>query len=432
MNPARLLAVRSLVSIRKSARYANLELDAQIKKANLSERDTALFTALVYGVIEREITLDFYISSFCNRKGRSLSPFLRATLQCALYQLCYMDNVPARAVLYESAEIAKLSEQTAGAKLVTAVLHAFLRAKENDTDLFLSLSGTEKKSVHYSIPQWMIRLWKDGYGEEQTDEICQSFQTPADTCLHVNALKCDADTLCRQFREAGLNADIHPADEHLILLSGSHGDVRRLPGYDEGLFFAQDYSSARAAKALNAVPGTRVADICAAPGGKSFSLALSMQNLGVIYSSDLHASRVRLIDNGAKRLGINIIQTCTRDARESPKELIGTLDRVLCDVPCSGLGILAKKPDLRHKTEEEIRSLPKIQREILSGGALLLARGGRLVYSTCTLNPQENEHVVNDFLNDNSDFTLVEPPTTLFPKVGEWDGFFFAVLEKTR
>ena len=432
MNPARLLAVRSLVSIQKSARYVNLELDSQIKKAQLSERDTALFTALVYGVIEREITLNHYISQFCNRKGRALSPFLRATMQCGLYQLCYMNSIPVHAVLYESAEIAKVSEQTAGAKLVTAVLHAFLRAKENGADLFSSLKGTELKSVIYSIPEWMIRLWETGYGIQRAEEICQSFQEPAATCLHTNTLKVNTETLCRQLNDAGVDATVHPEHKHLLLLNGSHGDVRRLPGYEDGLFFAQDYSSAMASAAPDVKPGELVADICAAPGGKSFALAIAMQNKGVIYSSDLHANRVRLIDEGAKRLGIDIIQTSARDARQSPEELLGKMDCVLCDVPCSGLGILAKKPDLRHKKPEEISGLPKIQGEILTEGARLLKTSGRLVYSTCTLNPQENEQVVERFLAENPTFKPLGEPTTLFPKRGECDGFFIATMEKQR
>ncbi len=432
MNPARLAAVRSLVSIRKSQRYANLELDSFLKKSNLSERDSALFTTLVYGVIEREITLDHYISKFCNRRAHALSPFLRATLQCGLYQLEYFTNTPVRAVLFESAEIAKSTEKQAGANLVSAVLHAFLRAKEAGEDLLCGLSEITQRSVRYAIPEWMISLWDNAYGKEKCDAVCQSFSVPSKTCLHTNTLKTTSVSLLTELEAQGIAASLHPDNHDLILLNDAHGDLRRLESYGSGHFFAQDYSSACAVQALAPRPGETVAHVCRAPGGKAFAAALKMQNQGIIYASDLHENRTKLIEKGAERLGLHCLNVSARDARKSPDVLIGKMDRVLCDVPCSGLGVIGKKADLRHKTAEEIKNLPTIQLDILREAAKLLKPGGRLVYSTCTLNPEENEGVVDTFLKNTPCFSLVGSPRTLFPCDGVQDGFFFVALEKMQ
>lgn len=431
MNSARLLAVRSLVAITKNSRYANLELDAAIRKADLNDRDRALFTGLVYGVLEREITLDHFVGLFCKRRGRALSPFLRATLHTAFYQLHYMDHIPVRAVLFESAEIAKLSEKQSGANLVSAVLHSYLRAKADGVDLFSDLSGAERRSVESGIPQWMIELWDLSYGQTRSDEICRGFASAKPTCLHVNTLRTSPSTIIDALSSEQIQARVHPLDDALLLIDGTHGDLRKIKGFEEGHFFAQDYSSAAAVRALSPKPGERVADVCAAPGGKTFAAAIEMQNQGELFAFDLHEKRVSLIQKGAERLGLDCIHTAAHDARSPNEELIGAMDRVLCDVPCSGLGILGKKPDLRHKTTDEISRLPEVQREILSASARLVRNGGRLVYSTCTLNPAENEQVVTDFLAENANFSLLEEPRTLFPCDGDNDGFFYAVMEKT-
>lgn len=432
MNPARLLAVRSLVSIQKSARYANLELDATLKKNPLNDADRALFTTLVYGVIEREITLNYLIGQFCSRKGHALSPFLRATLQTAFYQLFYLSNIPARAVLFDSAEIAKISEKQSGANLVSAVLRTYLRASEAGRDPFANLEGIEKKSVLYAIPKWMLELWETSYGTAACDEICQSFQSPAPTCLRVNTLKTTRNALMSTLASEGICAEEHPEHDELLLLKGSHGDLRNLESFTDGLFFAQDYSSACAADALGAQPTETVADVCAAPGGKSFALAMHMKNQGILYAGDLHPNRCRLIEGGAMRLGIDILRVRAQDARKPDRSQFEKMDRVLCDVPCSGLGVLSKKPDLRHKSRDELKSLPTVQFEILCESSKLVKTGGKLVYSTCTLNPEENENVVYAFLSKHDDFSLVGEPKTLFPKANLCDGFFFATLEKNR
>lgn len=430
MNPARLAAVRSLVSIRKSRRYANLELDAVLKKSNFSQQDAALFTTLVYGTLEHEITLDYFISRFCNRKPKDISPFLRATLETALFQLFYLNSIPARAVLFDSAEIAKSVEKQGAANLTSAVLHAFLRFLESGEDLFENLSDTDLLSKRYSVPEWIISLWVRSYGFEKAEKICQNFQIQPKPTLHVNLLKTTREQLKKSLLEVGVSVTEHPDSELLLILEESHGDLRNLPGFYEGLFFVQDFSSTRTVDALAPLPGEQIADVCAAPGGKAFSAAIRMKNVGKIFASDLHENRTKLIDAGAERLGIEILKTAAADARIPCKELIEKMDRVLCDVPCSGLGVLAKKPDIRHKTFEEIETLPKVQSEILNAASSLVKNGGTLVYSTCTLNPFENEDVVTTFLNDNREFSLAKEPVTLFPAEDGGDGFFYAVMEK--
>lgn len=431
MNPARLAAARALVSIRRANSYANLALDGVLKKTPLSERDRALFTSLVYGVIEREITLEHYLGLFCHRKRGALSPFLRATLHLALYELCFL-STPERAVLYEYCELAKSAEHKSGAGLVSAVLHAFLRARQANVDLYRTLPPIERRGVIHSLPCWMLSLWDRAYSEEVSEAIAGSFSRPRGVTIHVNTLKTTRDALLARFHERGLHATALDWHEALILLDAGQGDVRAMPGFESGEFFVQDAACVRAVCALDCQPGDAVADVCAAPGGKSFAAAIAMKSEGSILACDLHENRLHLIESAARRLGLSIIQTEASDARLPRAERYGTFDRVLCDVPCSGLGVIAKKPDLRRKRAEEIATLPSIQLDILLASAGLVKRGGRLMYSTCTLNPAENEEVVRAFLAQQTDFSLCGEMTTLFPQDGPHDGFFYAIMEKDR
>lgn len=430
MNPARFAAYQSLIAIEKNRRYSNIELDTKLKTASLSDPDRRLYTALVYGTLERMITLDYLITRFSNRKIDKIDRELNCVLRLSLYQIYFMDKIPQHAILNEAAELAKIRHQKRGADFVTGVLRAALRGGMSIAELTESLEDIKKQSIRTSIRDWMLRLWIDAYGSERAQAIALAFQAPSTPTIFVNLQKCSVDKLVRLFAENEIG--VRKVHETLPLLqfSAPPGDVQDLPGYREGLFFVQDRSCAEAVSALRPQARERIADLCAAPGGKSFAAAVLSQDQAEIFASDLHENKLSLIRATSDRLGFSSIRVFCRDARKITPEESMTFDKVICDVPCSGMGILSKKPDLRHKDPADLVRLPQIQFEILSGGASLVKRGGALLYSTCTLNPRENEDVISRFLTENHEFMMENEPVTLFPEAGASDGFFYGVIKR--
>ncbi|MGN1418223.1 MAG: 16S rRNA (cytosine(967)-C(5))-methyltransferase RsmB, partial [Acutalibacteraceae bacterium] len=290
----------------------------------------------------------------------------------------------------------------------------------------------------YSCPDWLIHKWTHEYGKENTEELLKASVTKAETIIRVNTLRTDEATLKNILTEQGVACESGTVENSLkISLSGK--ELSRLPAFCDGLFHVQDTASQLCAVALGAKSGETVFDLCAAPGGKSFTIAQNMNNSGKVLSFDLYQHRAELIAKGAKRLGIDIITAQTGDASEY-NEQIGLADKVLCDVPCSGLGIIRRKPEIKYKTQESLGELPDIQLKILKNGAQYVKKGGRLVYSTCTLSKAENEEVCLAFLKDNSDFYPVKPLekisdenfVTLMPHTNNSDGFFVAAFERKK
>lgn len=277
------------------------------------------------------------------------------------------------------------------------------------------------------MPKALITLWRQGYGEETTRAILEGCQSPAPLFIRVNSQKTTAEALITQLAEQSIPAEKTPV-ENALRLEGA-GDVTRLAAFREGLFHVQDLSSQRCAAALAVRPGHRVLDVCSAPGGKTFTLAERMEDTGSLLAMDLYPHRLKLVEDGAARLGLRCIQTKANDAQIYDKSL-GVFDRILCDVVCSGYGVIRRKPEIRYKDPAEGVALPQTQLAILTTSARYLAPGGRLVYSTCTLNPAENEGVVNAFLREHRELALCGEPVTCLPEQTGGDGFFYAVLEK--
>ena len=321
--------------------------------------------------------------------------------------------------------VALASRRTAG--FVNAVLRAVIRGGKA-----LPLPPEEPfaawLAVRYSVaPALAERLLSD-LGREKAVAFLGALETPPPLTLRVNTLRTTREELLAALQTAGLDARPAPASRSGILLPGGAA-VRELPGFDAGLFFVQDEASQLAVEALDARPGMRVLDVCACPGSKSFGLAMEMENTGSLLACDLHRSKLSLVERGAQRLGIGILSVLERDARTALPGWEAGADRVLCDVPCSGFGVLGKKPELRGKDPAESAGLPEIQLAILSRSATLVRPGGRLVYSTCTVLPAENGQNVARFLAGRSDFRLCAE-RTLFPDTDGTDGFYFAALER--
>ncbi|MBE6552185.1 MAG: 16S rRNA (cytosine(967)-C(5))-methyltransferase RsmB [Ruminococcaceae bacterium] len=428
----RSIVLDALVKCDKSKSYSNIELDSYLKRYSLTSSDRSLFTVLFYGVIERKVSLDHVISLF-NKTGRPLSLTVQNALRIAFYQLMFTDKIPSYAVVNEACNSVRSGGKGA-VSFVNAVLRAFLRAY-NDTSFEKVAEKNEitAPTVKYSCSSDVYNILKKGYGEKKAIEILEAQNRRSYISVTVNTVKISADELCKRFLEAGYSCGI-PLDGINSIVFNENAVPYELPGYDEGLFFVQDTSSLRAVSALAPAPGEFVIDTCACPGGKSFAAAVMMNNQGRILSLDIHASKLSLIEKGAVHIGTDIIESEVCDGRTPLEEYFGKADAVICDAPCSGFGVISKKPEIRYKTAEEIKTLPDIQYEILSKSCGYVKKGGRLLYSTCTLNPDENDKISERFLETHKDFVRAEGKEkgiTVFPKsTSSCDGFYFDIFYK--
>ncbi len=411
----RRLAFDSLKKCSKDGKYSNLEVLSSLSRTELDTRDKALYTALVYGVIEKSITLDYLLSKYSRLPLEKLDANTLTALRLGLYQIVYMDRIPDFSACDESVKLVPHSSKS--------YVNAVLRAAVKNKDGIEKVLDSAPLSVKYAVPDDIIGIWRRGYGEDVTLEILEGFMQKPPMTLRINTLKTSVKEFLRH-----VDGKEHPELSDVVYASGN---AEALYGFDDGLFFVQGSNSRRAVAALSLKAGETVVDTCACPGGKSFSAAIDMKNQGKIYSFDLHANKLSLVSKGAQRLGIDIIEADVCNATAPRAELEGRADAVICDVPCSGLGIIAKKPDIKYKSLSDIERLPKIQLDILSASSLYLKNGGRLMYSTCTLNPDENEKVTDAFLLSHPEFKRADGfPKTYFPSQTSDDGFFCDLLLK--
>lgn len=427
----RRLAADSLVKWEKLGKYAGLEAASTLGRDVLKGADRGLYSALVYGAVERAVTLDHIIDEYSSTPAIKLEPIVRAVLRLGLYQLLYMDKIPDHAAVSESVEL--VPRRAAG--LVNGVLRAFIRKGKSYALPKREESLDGHLSVKYSVPEELCRFFVDSYGVEDAEGILSCSFGGDRICLRVNTLKCTVEEAMARLSDKGAFAQVSEIVPQVLVTSGSEF----LSGIEEGLWFVQDEASAAAVQVLAPETGADVIDLCAAPGGKSFGCAIAMENKGTVRSFDIHENKLSLIRDGAERLGIDIISAYVGDGKSPKKELWGTGDFVICDAPCSGFGVLSKKPDIRYKSPSEIAGLPDIQYDILCGAAKCVRVGGVLMYSTCTLNPLENEGVFERFREEHPEF---EPEpfellgmgsggyATLMPHKTGTDGFFISKFRR--
>lgn len=427
-------AVTALARWERDGKYINLELDSALERSGLHGADRALAAAIMYGVAERKLTLDREIVRLTGRELFAIDSETLAALRAGLYQLVYMDKIPPFAAVNET--VSASPSRSRG--LVNASLRRFMR--EGAKIMLPDRSDDEIRylSVLHSVPEWIVESWMRDYGED-AEEIAASANSVPPVTLRVNTLKTDAEALAAHLAADGVDAKISRTVPDMIEIA-SGKKVTELYGYEEGLWFVQDPASRLASLALDAKPGMTVVDVCSAPGGKSFSAALDMNDEGTVFSRDLHDNKVRLIKKGALRLGITSISAKASDSSKTDPELVGAADRVLCDVPCSGLGVIAKKPDIRYKTEADVLRLPEVQYAILTASCPLVKAGGVLVYSTCTLRDAENGRMRDRFLAEHSEFEPWLPENfpieakdgqiTLMPHKHGTDGFYIAGFKR--
>lgn len=432
---AALLSINSCI---KNDRYVNLELSSVIKKYKFEGLDRSFFTALFYGTVERCLTLDYLLEACSSIPLKKLDPLVLCLMRLGLYQIFFMDRVPDSAAVNESVELAKRYCPKSSVGYVNAVLRAASRSKDALFSKMKQEKGLYGVSVRSGIPLPVLEVFKASYGEETARRMASHFSEEAPfMTLRVNTLKTTREKLLAALGNIASPTALSPDG---IKLSGSF-PAEELYGFEEGLFFVQDEASQLASSLIlpEEVPeGGLVIDVCACPGGKTFSAAIRLKDKARMLAMDLHENKLSLIRSGAQRLGLSSIETEARDARLPDETLLGKAHAVICDVPCSGLGVIAKKPDIRYKPLSEAARLPDIQSAILAASANYVKPGGVLIYSTCTLNRAENEEVVEGFLKSRSDFCLscdipVASHTgliTLFPYEYGTDGFFMAKLKR--
>lgn len=434
---ARETALNALIACRKQAAWSNGILKEYIKRDQLDRREAALASRLCYGVLQNRGELDFYLQQLLTGKIKNLHPAIRDILHLGLYQIYHMDKIPASAAVNESVQLAK--KYCPKIRSASGLVNAVLR---NGVRTYGTLNAPEKLSDRYSHPQELIDLLASYVGYERLESMLQANNAIPDLVVQVNTLRISADTLIERLNEEGVTAHPHPWMCDCLKLSGV-GDIEQSKCFQEGLFYVQDAAAKLSVICAQIPENAKVLDACAAPGGKSFAAAMQMKNTGSIYSCDVHPHKMELISGGAKRLGFDKIQVHLQDATKLNAEWLEQMDVVIADVPCSGYGIIRKKPDIRYKSPEQMAALPALQQKILEQQASYVKPGGVLLYSTCTLVHQENEGVVQAFLDAHPEFyteSLHLPDVfpvnssgmlALIPGEYDTDGFFICRMRRS-
>ncbi len=424
MATARKIALKALCDVRVGGAYSNITLNKYFSENDLSVPDKSLATAIFYGVLDRTITLDYVLSQHIKTPLKKVHPEALESLRIALYQIMFMDKIPDSAAVNEAVKLIKNSKQRHLSGFVNGVLRSILREGIN----LPSGKDVKSLSIKYSCPEWIIKSFVDDYGTDDTVNLLEcSLQAPPVT-LRVNTLKTNSNDLIDALLGENINTTNAKIENALEVIGGI--DVTKSHTFKDGLFHVQDVASQTVVSILLPKSNERVLDLCAAPGGKTFTMAQYMENKGEIIACDLYEKRVELIKKGARRLGITNIKTIQNDATVK-NDKIGKFDVVLCDVLCSGLGVIRRKPEIKYKDISEYEDITLLQTQILENAAEYLQPNGRILYSTCTLRKCENEGVIERFLDKHPQYEL-KYQHTFMPHIDGCDGFYCALLQKSR
>ncbi|WP_019639073.1 16S rRNA (cytosine(967)-C(5))-methyltransferase RsmB [Paenibacillus fonticola] len=443
---ARDTALHVLTEVEQEGAYSNLLLNTALQKAGLTGPEAGLATELVYGTISRKNTIDYYLDQFVAKGVAKLQPWVRNLLRLGFYQIYYLDRIPPHAAVNEAVNIAKRRGHQGISGMVNGVLRNVLRRKEQ-LQLPADLPPVSRISLEQSHPEWLVSRWIEQYGVETAEAICRANNESPPVSVRVNSLQISRDELMKRMEQQGL--EVVPSRisaDGIIVTSG--GNMALTDWYRDGLLSIQDESSMLVAEAVDPKPGMSVLDCCAAPGGKTCHIAEKMGGNGEVAANDIHAHKAKLIKEQAIRLKLDNVQTLSGDALELPQRFAPeTFDRILLDAPCSGLGVIRRKPDLKWaKTPEDIAEITSIQQRLLDAASTLLKPGGVLIYSTCTIEPSENEGMVKQFLERHPEYELAPAQFAgqelnkagdkeayglqLLPQHYHSDGFYIARLMK--
>lgn len=433
---ARTTALGALIACRKQNAWSDGILKEYVKRDRLDRRDAALASRLCYGVLQNRQLLDYYLSSLVKGKLKDLQPVVLDILRLGLYQILFMDKIPASAAVNEAVEQGKKYANRRASGLINGVLRNAIRSKDQ-------LVQPKDLATRYSHPRELVELLSQQMTEQELETTLASNNEAPETVLQVNLLKKTTEELKQALIEAGGEVQPHPWLKDCLLVSGV-GSLERLEAFQQGQFYVQDAASRLAVHCAGLQPGMQVMDCCAAPGGKSFAAAMELHNEGSITSCDIHPHKIQLISSGAERLGFSCIHAMEHSAKDYEPIWDGAMDAVIVDAPCSGLGIIRKKPDIRYKDLAQTEVLPQLQLEILENQCRYVKPGGVLLYSTCTILRRENQDVVQAFLENHPDFSLEALPLpeaiandgsgmlTLLPGMYGTDGFFISKMRRHR
>lgn len=444
MDNTRFIALKALLKVEKEKAYSNIVLDKVLNEETVSKRDSAFVCNLVYGVLERKIQLDYIISLYSKIPIHKISDDILNILRIGIYQLLFMDKVPHSAAVNESVNLSRKCKKKSACGFINVVLRNVSRNKDSVLEPKEIKDSLEYLKIKYSCPIEIIKLWEKSYGLDCTKNLLESSIEKPKLIIRVNTLKNSSDQLIDMLKNEDIKASYVDKWENCLILNGV-GSIALTNAFKEGRFHIQDLASQILCEFLFPKEGDVVIDLCSAPGGKAFTLAEIMNNNGKILAFDLYDHKIKLINDGAERLGIDIIESKIRDALTKENDL-EKADKVLCDVPCSGLGIIKRKPEIKYKKLDDFRGLPDLQYDILCNSEKFTKIGGILMYSTCTLNPSENGEIADKFLEEHSNYEpyelksekiercLKEPlhQVTFMPHMHNTDGFFIAAFKRIR
>ena len=432
---ARDVALRALVACERQGAWSDGFLKKEIGNAGLDGRDAALATRLCFGVQQNRMLLDFWLSNLSKIPLAKMEPAVRSILRLGAYQILFLDRVPDHAAVNQAVEQArKNSRNPRSAGLVNGILRSLIRQKSE-------LPQPPDLSTRYSHPQWLVEAFSRRLPPEEVEDLLRADNSEPPTCIQINTCKVEVPVAVEALRQEGMTVSPHPWLPDCLLLQGT-GNLEQSAAFQRGWFYVQDAAAKLAVLAADPRPGMEVLDACAAPGGKSFAAAIAMGNQGRVISCDIHPHKQILLQRGAERLGLPIIQPEVLDGKDCKEDFLNKFDLVIADVPCSGLGIIRKKPDIRYKDPEPLAGLPKVQSAILENVSRYVRPGGVLLYATCTLLERENEEIVAAFLEKRKDFTsekfqvpgpfglCADGMLTCWPHRHGTDGFFFAKLRR--
>ena len=432
---ARDVALRALVACERQGAWSDGFLKKEIGNAGLDGRDAALATRLCFGVQQNRMLLDFWLSNLSKIPLAKMEPAVRSILRLGAYQILFLDRVPDHAAVNQAVEQArKNSRNPRSAGLVNGILRSLIRQKSE-------LPQPPDLSTRYSHPQWLVEAFSRRLPPEEVEDLLRADNSEPPTCIQINTCKAGTPAVIEALRQEGMTVSPHPWLPDCLLLQGT-GNLEQSAAFQRGWFYVQDAAAKLAVLAADPRPGMEVLDACAAPGGKSFAAAIAMGNQGRVISCDIHPHKQILLQRGAERLGFPIIQPEVLDGKVCKDNFLNRYELVIADVPCSGLGIIRKKPDIRYKDPEPLAGLPKVQSAILENVSRYVRPGGVLLYATCTLLERENEEIMAAFLEKRKDFTLekfqlpgpfglcADGMLTCWPHRHGTDGFFFAKLRR--
>ncbi|WP_434793454.1 Ribosomal RNA small subunit methyltransferase B [Terrisporobacter petrolearius] len=439
---AREIAYKVLLDIEKNKNYSNMAINKHFKDVKLSNQDRGLATEIIYGVIENKYYIDYMIDKLSKVKTNKMEIYVKTLLRMGIYQIMFLNSISDYAAVNETVNLAKKKNSKVSG-FINGILRNVIRQKETIGEIKIK-DDIDYLAVKYSYDKWMIRNWMIHFGKDFTKELLEANGQRPSIYLRTNTLKITRDELIEKLEQQNVKASkVHVVDEAIKVENLK--DIENNVLYKEGLFTIQDISSMLVGKVMNPKEKSLVLDVCSAPGGKTTHIATLMKNTGQVVSRDIYEHKLKLIKASSKRLNLTNVDVQEFDGLSLDKDSIGKFDYVLADVPCSGLGIIRRKPEIKYKEKEEFRDLPPIQKKILENASKYVKKGGTLIYSTCTIQDNENIDVINEFLQKNKNFELApinevkvdldnqeKGYMKIYPNVHEMDGFFISKLIRVR